>query len=276
METLKSQLTAEQPLRKKMLEPTKKIILLPKTKKKPWWDSRRGAIVIKWNCIHARWVNHKLENNYTPEIFQQEWKFWAPHQVPQPGGLATGGGAPRESGYEGQRGLITGFPQDWDKQKLHSWRKHTGSHAHQDPGKKAVTSLKTGPDLPVSIGGSPVEVGGGCGSQWGQGHCQWQHWYCAEYSLVWTLLEATIFSPRPGPNQQPVGSMAGMPQFKQPTGWQHGPKHQETSCLKSSWINSCLINTPPDMAQPTRGTRPAPPTSEQGPVLPTRKPAQAP
>ena len=66
---------------------------------------------------------------------------------------------PRASGFEGQWGLIAGIPQDWGKQKLHSWREHTRSSVHQDPGKKAVTSSETGPDLPASPGGSPAEAG---------------------------------------------------------------------------------------------------------------------
>ena len=61
-------------------------------------------------------------------------KILDPHQVSQPGSLATERGAPRVSGYESQRELITGTPQDWRKQKLQSWRSHTGSHAHQDAG----------------------------------------------------------------------------------------------------------------------------------------------
>ena len=117
-----------------MLEPTKKDTLHPKTKKKQQRDSRRGTITIKSNLIYAGWVTHKLEKLY--------------HSPPtgvkvlssQPGGLATGGGAPRESGFEGQWGLITGIPQDWGKQKLHSWRTHKGSCVYQDPGKKVVTS----------------------------------------------------------------------------------------------------------------------------------------
>ena len=84
---------------KKMLEPTKKDTLHPKTKKKPQ-DSRRGTIVIKSNLIPTEWVTNKLEDNYTTEILPQEWKFWAPHQVPQPWGLVTGRGVPRESGFE--------------------------------------------------------------------------------------------------------------------------------------------------------------------------------
>ena len=40
-------------------------------------------------------------------------------------------------------------------------------------GKKAVTSWESQTDLPAGIGGSPAEVGGGCGSLWGQR--RWQH-----------------------------------------------------------------------------------------------------
>ena len=78
-----------------------------------------------------------------------------------------------------------------------------------------------------------------------------------EYSLVWALLEVTVFSIRPGQTQQPVGSCAGKPQAKQPTGQENSTIHQQTGCLKSSWAQSCPLNTPLDMALPTRGTRPS-------------------
>ena len=38
-----------------------------------------------------------------------------------------------ESGFEGQRDLIIGLPQDWGKQRLQSWSTPTRSSAHQDP-----------------------------------------------------------------------------------------------------------------------------------------------
>ena len=64
-------------------------------------------------------LTHKLENNYTIEVLPQEWKFWVPCQAPQPKGLAMGGEAPRESGFEGHWSLISGSLQDGGK-KLHS------------------------------------------------------------------------------------------------------------------------------------------------------------
>ena len=124
----------------KPLEPTKKDILHQKTKKKPQQDSKRGIIVIKSNLTPPGWAIHKLENNYIAEVLPKEWKFCASHQALQPGGLALGGGAPRASSCEGQRGLIAGIPHDWGKQQLHSWRVHTRSCGYQDPGEKAGTS----------------------------------------------------------------------------------------------------------------------------------------
>ena len=52
----------------------------PKTKEKPQWDGRRGAITIKSNPITAGWVTHKLENTYITEVHPLEWRFWAPRQ----------------------------------------------------------------------------------------------------------------------------------------------------------------------------------------------------
>ena len=59
-ETSTSKLTAKQPLtkKKKTLEPNKKDTLHPN----PQHNGRKGAIMIKSNPIHARWVTHKLEN----------------------------------------------------------------------------------------------------------------------------------------------------------------------------------------------------------------------
>ena len=86
---------------RKTLYLTKKDTPHAKAKEKPQWDGRRGAIIIKSNPITAGWVTHKLENTYTTEVHPLEWRFWATHQASQLGGLATGGGIPRESDFEG-------------------------------------------------------------------------------------------------------------------------------------------------------------------------------
>jgi hypothetical protein len=57
-----------------------------------------------------------------------------PHiRLPNLGNLIKGLGIPRESDLEGQRALIIVLPQDWRKQRLHSWRAQTQSHTHHDP-----------------------------------------------------------------------------------------------------------------------------------------------
>ena len=69
-----------------------------------------------------------------------------------------GGGIPRESDFEGYWDLIAGLRQNWEKQRLHSWRAHTKYCAHRDPGEGTVTPGDTEPDLPVCVGGSPAEA----------------------------------------------------------------------------------------------------------------------
>ena len=51
---------------RKTLELTKKYTPHPKTKEKPQWDGRRGAITIKSNPITAGWVTHKLDHRSPP------------------------------------------------------------------------------------------------------------------------------------------------------------------------------------------------------------------
>ena len=78
-------------INKRSLEPTKKDILHQKTKKKPQQDSKKDTFVIKSNPIPTGWATPKLENKYITEVFPQKWEYWAPHQAPQPDGLALGG-----------------------------------------------------------------------------------------------------------------------------------------------------------------------------------------
>ena len=85
---------------RKTLDFTKNDTPHPKTKEKPRWDCRRGAITVKSNPITGGWVTHRLANTYATEVHPLEWRFWAPHQASQPGGPATGGGIPRESDFD--------------------------------------------------------------------------------------------------------------------------------------------------------------------------------
>ena len=85
---------------RKTLELTKKDTPHPKTKEKPQWDGRRGAIRVKSNPITGGWVTHRLVNTYTTEVHPLEWRLWAPRQASQPGGPGMGGGIHRESDFE--------------------------------------------------------------------------------------------------------------------------------------------------------------------------------
>ena len=89
-----------------MLKPTKKKDTLSlKTKKKPQWDGKRGAIMIKSNPIPAWWVTHRLENNNTKEILPLLWRFWTPCKASQPGNLTNGLGRPMGFDYKSSKGL---------------------------------------------------------------------------------------------------------------------------------------------------------------------------
>ena len=58
---------------------------------------------------------------------------------------------------------------------------------------------------------------------------------------LWTFLEATILALRLGPTQQPIGSIAEVSQAKQPTWQKHSFIHQQTGCLKTSWVHGTSI-----------------------------------
>ena len=112
-------------IERKTLELTKKDTPHRKTRENPQWDDRTGAITVKSNPMTAGWVTHRLVYTYTTEVHPLEWRFWAPRQASQPGGLAMGGGIRRESDFEAYWELIAGLRQDWGKQRLCSWRAHT-------------------------------------------------------------------------------------------------------------------------------------------------------
>ena len=83
-------------------------------------------------------------------------------------------GIPRESDFEAQWDLITGFPQDWLKQRLHSWRAQTNLVHAKNQRKGAVIPQETEQDLPASVGVSSVGMWVGRGSPQEWGHRQQQ------------------------------------------------------------------------------------------------------
>ena len=199
----------------------------PKTKEKPQWDDRRGAITVKSNPITAGWVTHKLENNYTTEVHPLEWRLWAPHQAYQSGGSGNG----RKNSQRIRLWRLVGF----------DCRTSTGLRVTKTP-------LLEGTHKVVCASGPRGKV------QWHhkrlnqtyllvlEGLLQRQGAAVAhlrdkdtssrssgKYFLVWPLPECTI-----NPTKEPVGSSAGS-QAKQPTGRELSPTHQQTSRLKYYW-----------------------------------------
>ena len=150
-----TKITTTKPLAEKRLKPTKKDILLPKTKKPPQWEGRRGAFSIQisypvggwptnWEIIISQRFSYKSESSW-PQVRLSQLEVW--HQ---------------EKGH-----LSIGLWRAWLQElhrtggdKLHFWRMHTRSPVHQDPEEKAVTPQEPQPDLPTGPGGSPGQAGG--------------------------------------------------------------------------------------------------------------------
>ena len=127
-------------INRRMLELTKKDIPCPETKKKPQLDGRKSTNT-KSNPIPIRWAANNQENDIIKEVFPLLWQFWAPHPASQAGDPAKELGIPSESDFEGQWDSITGLPQDWRIQRLHSGRTQTKSCTCQNPGKRSSDLL---------------------------------------------------------------------------------------------------------------------------------------
>ena len=96
METPKSQLTAEpQWQSKQTLKPTKRDNLHPKTRKKPRQDGRRDTIMIKLNLVHTGCMGYTWKIVIPRKFSHRRESSEPPCQASQPGGLATGGVAPK-------------------------------------------------------------------------------------------------------------------------------------------------------------------------------------
>ena len=166
-------------------------------------------------------MTDKLENNYITEVLPQWLKVLRPMSSSPGWDLAMWGGDPRESDFEGQWGLIKGISQNWGKQTPLLEGSHKVSSVVGPVGKE-TNKQKT---VFIRDWTSPscyywrlswrsrVSSGSLQGQRAGSGTN-------GKYSLLWALLEVTVFSPGPCPTQQLEGSSAGTPQ---PNGnWWHG------------------------------------------------------
>ena len=214
-------------INRKTLELTKKETPHPKTKEKPQWDGRRGAITIKSNPITTGWVTHKLENTYTTEVHPLEWRFWAPHQVSNLGLRQREEEFPENQTLKSSRIWL----QDFDRSRGN--RDSTlGGHTQSSvcirtQGKEQWPHRRLKQTYLLVLEGR----------LWRQGAAVAHHRdkdthsrSSGKYSLVWALPESAT-----SPNKGPVGSSAGSPQAKQPTGRKLRPTHQQTSRLNFYW-----------------------------------------
>ena len=166
------------------------------------------------------------------------------------GSLEPGRQAPRASGFEGQWGLIAADPQDWGKQRLHSWRAHTNSHGHRDPGQKQSFDRSLGRTYLLV---SESLLGKGCSA------VHWRQTLAAAIfgSLFrarswWAgplrgLLPRSLALDRPRPAVS--GASAQTPQAKQLLG--HTCRH--TGCVKAREPTPASGRGPRHTAQPTDG-----------------------
>ena len=130
-------------------------------------ESTRGLLHCRWILYQLNYqgsMKEKLPSGQPPNwrtIILKKFSHCcegSEPQLPSLGGLAQGLGIPRDSDFEGQHDLITGLPQDWDKQKLHSWRAQTKFCSYQDPGERSSDPTETEPGQPASVGGPFVEA----------------------------------------------------------------------------------------------------------------------
>ena len=207
---------------KKRLERTKKDILHHKDiKNKPQQDGRRGTLSTQSNPIPP-WVGDPQTDNSCRS---------------SPTGVRalspTSACSVWGSGIRRRLDLSAGAPLDCGKQRLHSWRAYLGLARA-----KVVTLQESGLDLP-SLGGSPGETGGSCGSLWGQGH--WSedsgnfHWH----ELSWRPGQHFGTKTWTHPTAYRLQCLYTSGQTINRVGTQ--PTHQQTGCLKTLWPHSHLI-----------------------------------
>ena len=144
------------------LEPTKKKKRSPKTKEKSQWDGRRGAIMIKSNLIPlgGQTTNWKT---VVPKKFSLCRAGSEPHvRLPSLGIQQRDWEHAGNLTLKGSRIWLQGFHRTGGNRDS-TLRKHKQNLAcTRTQGKGAVTSHKTKPNLPASVGVS----GGGMGWPW--------------------------------------------------------------------------------------------------------------
>ena len=131
----------------------------PKKKKKPQWDSRRGAIRIKSNPIPVQKMTQNLEKNNTEEVLPLLWRFWIPRQASQPGDLKRDWESVGNPALKVTRIALQDFHRTGENRDS-SLGGHNQNLVHTKSQRKgAVTPQETEAKLPASVGGCPIETG---------------------------------------------------------------------------------------------------------------------
>ena len=203
----------------------------------------------------------------------------SPVRHPNLGDLASGEGALKAFGFEGQWGLSAGAPQNWGKERLHSWRLHTRFRVNGDP-EQSSDSIGAWEDLPV---GRPFKEG----SFRRQGGWRWLtvgartlvveipeniHWH--ELSWKWLFWLPFWHQDLPHPTACRFQGQDVSGQTINRVGKQ--PRLLADSLSKAILSQQLPISTPLDMFCPPERQDPALLTRVQALVPPTRKPEQAP
>ena len=114
-----------------MLEPTRKNI--PHAQRRRSCSEMVGGAKSRQNQIPylpGGWFTDR--RTIIPKKFSHCCEGSKPH-VRLPSLVTKGLGIPWESDLEDQWDLIIGLPEDWEKQRLQSWRVRTKFCTHQDP-----------------------------------------------------------------------------------------------------------------------------------------------
>ena len=190
--------------------------------------------------IPARWATYRLESNYITEALPKEWEFWTPCHVPQPGSLALGEDSLEHWILKASGAWVEELHRTGEKQRLHSWRVHTGFHVHWVPGQSrdfikiwVITTCGYWKIFWQSRGWLWLAVWVG-------------HWRQRSQGITgWAPLEAAILENLALPIR------AEKLQAKQQTRWKYSPTHQQIVHPGTQ----LPVITGRDKATPTRQTR---------------------
>ena len=191
------------------------------------------------NPINSGWATHKLENNYITEVLPQE-NSESDIRVPS----LTSGSPVWHQEEEPPQYLALKASGAWSLELHRTGRNRSVTFGGHRQGIMHIRTQGKKQWLHRSLCQTYLLVLEGLSGRQmvAVAHCRNKDIGCGGtgYSLAWAVLDATTLMPRPSSTPQSEGGSGGISQAKQPTGQEHGPTHQQTGCLKSSWVYSLL------------------------------------